>query len=164
MPSDPHEPTEEELERRLQKLLGEAETAQSDEELDEIELKLRDITDKLEGTSAASKDELEEIEDEFDKKLRELHQRVDSVKQTKERKEQAQLKIQKQEQSSARGAGIGLAIAYTIIGVPMLGVILGYALQEATGNKVWMSVCVLIGAVLGLAMAVVMMNRTNPKS
>lgn len=62
---------------------------------------------------------------------------------------------------SARGLGFGLAVAYTIVGIPLFMVALGWWIDRATDSNVFLSMFALIGSVLGIAVAVFLVNRQN---
>jgi F0F1-type ATP synthase assembly protein I len=157
---DEQEPTEAELEERLRQLLGEAESADSDE-LDEIELKLQGIEGKF-----LEQKEKREVEDsffdaEFDERLKKLHEKADKAKTRRTGETTERKRSQYATGSDSRGLGIGLSIAYTITGMPLLGAGIGWLIDRAAGTGQWKGICMLAGAVIGLAMAFVMMNRTN---
>ena len=62
-----------------------------------------------------------------------------------------------------KGLGVGLAIAYTLLGLPMVGLGVGYLLDRALGATLWKGVGTLVGAVAGIAFAVVVLNRENSR-
>ena len=62
-----------------------------------------------------------------------------------------------------KGLGVGLAIAYTLLGLPMVGLGVGYLLDRALGATAWKGVGTLVGAVAGIAFAVLMLNRENSR-
>lgn len=159
MPDEP-EPTEEQLEARLQKLLGEAETA-SDAEFDDIELKLRGYEDKLAAQKGERKDKDALFDAEFEERLRKLHDKADRAKSTREGEKREKARNHAAELSSSKGLGVGLSIAYTITGLPLLGAVIGYFLDQAFNTHQWVGICVLIGAAGGLVMAFLMMKGAD---
>ena len=62
-----------------------------------------------------------------------------------------------------KGLGIGLAIAYALLGLPMVGLGVGYLLDRALDATAWKGVGTLVGAVAGIAFAVLMLNRENSR-
>ena len=161
MPDKP-EPTEEELEERLRKLLDEAETA-DEAELDDIELRLRDVEARFQAAQENRETDDRLFDAEFEDKLDKLHERADASKQRREGAKSEAKRKSFVESDSSRSLGIGLSIAYTITGLPLLGVGIGWLIDNAAGTTMWKGICMLIGAVIGLAMAFVMMNKSAPK-
>jgi len=62
---------------------------------------------------------------------------------------------------AARGLGVGLSIAYTILGVPLVGLAIGWALDSHYQSNVFKGLGTVSGAVLGIILAFWMMNRQN---
>ena len=61
-----------------------------------------------------------------------------------------------------RQLGIGLSIAYAILGLPLVGAGIGWLIDRATGVQgVWVGPLVLVGAAAGVAMAVVLLGKSN---
>ena len=137
----PEPPSDEELQARLRKLLGEdgSEEDLTEEEVDELELKLREMDDKI--TEARSRAALPDVP--------EWNYRRKQEKQP--------------EKTEYGGLGVGLSIAYTIIGFPLLGYGVGYLLQRLTGSAFWPSTLAMSGMVLGVAVAVFMLSKTQNK-
>lgn len=92
--------------------------------------------------------------DRFGKKLDDIGARRESQRKTK--KSQSEL-----DRDAARGLGIGMMVAYLIIGVPLIGALVGYFIDRATNGANAMAIGVVVGAVLGVAMAISVMNRAN---
>ena len=160
MADEPHEETEEELEARLRKLLGEADTA-DDAELNELELKLRDVEDKLSAQEQSRKSENGMFDSEFQARLDRLHEKADMAKSRIEGKKREQRRSWNAERDSAKGLGFGLQVAYTIIGLPLVGVAIGWFVDSRMGTTMGKGIGVLLGAVLGIGMAIAMLNRSN---
>ena len=157
---DEAEPTEEELELRLKKLLGEAETADADE-LDAIELKLRDVESKLDAGSRERKERDGFFDSEFEERLEKLHERADQAKDRQHGVAQAKEREQRMAAVSTRGLGVGLSIAYTITGLPLLGVLIGWLVDRSQGTTSGKGIGVMIGVAVALAMAFMMMKRSD---
>ncbi len=60
-----------------------------------------------------------------------------------------------------RGVGVGLTVAYTIIGVPLLGAAVGFLIDQSRGTSQWTGICTVAGAFLGVGFALFTLNRTN---
>ena len=160
MPEQP-EPTEEELERRLQKLLGEAENASSDE-LDEIELKLRGLEDKLESSSAERKQRDGFFDAEFEDRLEKLHAKADMAKKARDGTKSESNRRQSIDSTSSRGLGFGLALAYTMVGPLIAGYAIGWLVDKGAGSgNTWQTWGTVIGMFSGFIAVVFLLNRTS---
>lgn len=60
-----------------------------------------------------------------------------------------------------RGLGVGLSIAYAIVGFPLLGAGAGYFIDRSAGTGNWMGICAVIGAAVGMLLALMMLARQN---
>ncbi|MFN3682992.1 MAG: hypothetical protein ACK41F_03545 [Fimbriimonadaceae bacterium] len=61
---------------------------------------------------------------------------------------------------SAHGVGYGLTIAYTILGLPMLGVLVGWILDQRSGTgQLFTGLGVLVGSVVALLAVLVQISR-----
>lgn len=64
----------------------------------------------------------------------------------------------------SRGLGVGLTVAYAILGVPLAMYALGYALDMATQRtQVWRSSLGLLGCFMGVGYAVYIANRAGKR-
>ena len=100
--------------------------------------------------------------DDFDERLKTLEDRADEINSLRQNKRQETRRLQHAERDSALGLGAGLSIAYTLIGLPMLGVGIGWILEQR-GMRGAMAIGVLLGGALGLFMAFITLGRTQPK-
>jgi F0F1-type ATP synthase assembly protein I len=147
-PEKPELPSDAEIEERFSKIKENLTV-----NLDDVDQKLGEI---INGTKAP------EIEtDELDQRLEELARKAEAIK---ERKLAADVEAQKQvrmTQDANAGLGMGLTIAYAILGVPLAGALVGVLVQRTTGNPVWMPVFTLAGLVFGVLTAVILIQRNN---
>ena len=97
--------------------------------------------------------------DDFEERLSHLEKRAKGTQQVQEVKRQQLTQRMRQSDSDAKGLAKGMSIAYTIIGLPLLGVVIGWFLDRGTGSQRYTQIGVLVGAVLGIAMAFVLINR-----
>jgi F0F1-type ATP synthase assembly protein I len=68
------------------------------------------------------------------------------------------------DQKAYRGLGVGLTIAYTIIGLPLVGLAIGWALDTAaTGGNLFRALGCVAGMTLGVFMAIRMMNANESR-
>lgn len=100
---------------------------------------------------------------EFEERLRQLE---DKAAATKSRRDTIQAQEQeklKSDGKSAVGVGVGMTIAYAILGVPMLGALLGWLIDRSLGTNLFKGLLTLGGAVLGIVFAVITSNRQAPR-
>ncbi len=101
--------------------------------------------------------------DDFDDRLRQLEEKAAkaSGRLQKEKKEESRKMASDSE--AARGLGVGLSIAYTLIGLPMIGVAVGWWLDNRFHTEIWKSLLILIGSVAAIAYTVFTLNQQNSK-
>lgn len=164
MPDEPPDElsgeTEEQLEERLRKLLGEAEHVDP-EEIDEIELKLRDLDDKISATHDSRKEEEALFDAEFEERLKKLHEKADSTKTARVSKESERKRNYASDRSSAKGLATGMSAAYAIIGFPLVGLGIGWLIDSSLHTTSGKGIGVLIGAAAGMTMAMMLLKRAN---
>lgn len=149
MPDDPKEPAEDALEVQLKKLMGEA-GARFPEPPSEAEINAR-----LGGGEEASV-----AEDPVEARMREIEERARAAKaglpKAAERAGTAT-----GDRGATNGLATGFAVAYTIVGGPLAGLIVGAGLDAATGANAWKAFLTILGAMVGVVMAVRLLNRMN---
>jgi hypothetical protein len=134
--------SEEELEERLQKLLGEAPNLRShdprpqpEEERTDIESRLQKISDNLDKAKARSFPEPPEVD----------------LKGRTVRKDPANYK----------GLGIGISIAYVLVGSMALGWVVGWLVDRRTGGTAGQAFGALAGCVVGIGMTFWLMSKNT---
>lgn len=98
---------------------------------------------------------------EFEHRLAKVEaraERVQGVRADKAREERRQKQVHAE---SVRGLGVGVSVAYTIIGLPLAGAAIGWFFDQGSETGTWKSVGVLVGAVLGVVLSIFIMNRSN---
>lgn len=145
-------PTDEEIEARLSKVIKDAEDFLGPVRHDPISL----MEEEEEKQSPFGN-----FDSEFDEKLDGFSKKVDKIKASREEQERDKARKQKSEQDSSRGLGVGLTIAYMIIGLPLLGAGIGWLVDGRTGGTTWIGIGTVIGGVLGVFAAISIMNREN---
>jgi len=141
-----HEPTEEELERRLQALLG------SGPDLGEVSLpKVSDIPpdDEVETKFKAISDRLDEAQAK--RKLPDVPEW--NYKRPKSNRGNSS------DPSNYRGLGIGISIGYTLVGCMVLGWGIGWLIDRQSGGNSYQAFMALGGCIVGIGMAFWLMNR-----
>jgi F0F1-type ATP synthase assembly protein I len=120
--------------------------------------------DQIDSTSEIADEarkKLDAIEDDFDSRFADLEARAKASKTTQQRRESRVAAEQKSDRESARGLGIGLSIAYTILGVPLGFFGIGYLIDKASGTTIWQNALGLTGCALGVGTAIWMAQKAN---
>jgi F0F1-type ATP synthase assembly protein I len=160
---DEREPTEAELEERLRQLLGEAESADSDE-LDAIELKLKGIEEQFQEQKAKREEQDTFFDAEFDQKLKQLHEKADKAKARQQGKAVEANRTMGIDSTASRGLGFGLVIAYSMVGPLIAGWLIGLLIDRSSGTgnsgQTWGTV---IGMFCGFVAAIFLVTRTSGK-
>jgi F0F1-type ATP synthase assembly protein I len=132
---------------------------------DDFEVRMRELEEKAAKIKASVQiPEPKHIGEGFDEKIGEIEQRARIAKATHDSVRSEEERRLLQGGSDQRGLGLGYSIAYTIIGVPLIGAAIGYLLDNQLHTVYWKGYLTLAGAVVGLVLAVVTLNRSNPKS
>lgn len=98
---------------------------------------------------------------DFEDKFAQLEAKMERVKTQREAAQRTEQKKLASSAESSRGLGVGMSIAYTIIGVPLVGIAIGYAFDSSNGGNTGRSVGALLGSIIGVVGAVIMLNRTQ---
>jgi len=128
---------------------------------DPRELRLRQLEEELEQASAAHRETVTGIQSEFDQRMHDLQAKLDRVREEREGnrvREQVRTNI---DASASKGLGMGLQIAYTIIGLPLIGALIGYFIDRATGATLWTGLLAVAGMAGGLTLTVMFMSRSG---
>lgn len=151
-------PTEEELHARFARIMAHAESSLG-------------IKDYLDEDSGEPMDEVRPKIDQFrvlhpdlSDRLDKLDTRVKAVQLARQGKKEAEQKRAIAESDSARGLGIGLTVAYAIVGVPMLGALIGWLLDSREGTTTYTGPSVAIGAAVGMALGLFLISRASRDS
>lgn len=121
--------------------------------------------DNIAMQMARAREKLEAIEDNFEGRLKDLEDRSADARDRFEKKKKIEDQRIRSEGEAARGAGVGLSVAYTILGLPLFGFGVGYLVDRFAIGKgtQWQSILGLIGAFVGVGMAVWMLQRPQFK-
>jgi hypothetical protein len=147
-PIKPEMPSDAEIESRFSKIKENLTT-----DLDDADEKLADILDKTRAPKIDTED--------FDEKLKALELKAQAMKDKRETIKAQEAKAIRSSQSDTQGLGLGLTIAYAILGVPLFGGLVGYGLTKWTGNGIWTVVFGLGGMIGGVGFAVFLISKQN---
>lgn len=178
MPDEPRDdnldPAEKDLEKRLRDLLGDddPDDLSTDPNLrfatkdpDEIELTLRDFDQKTSSTKASEFPE-PPSDEEINERIERLRDKVSEAGSRKmpevpdwnyERPKAYQ--PQPHDKHNYRGLGVGITVAYALVGFMVLGFGVGWLIDRATGINWGQPVGALVGTMIGIGVAFWLMNR-----
>ncbi len=95
------------------------------------------------------------------RKMDEIADRARSLRKANEQKEEVKTETRKVQAEDSKGLGLGFSVAYTLIGVPILGVGAGWLLDRALKSTVFMGVGAIVGMVIGIVLVILMVNKAN---
>ncbi len=155
-PEKPELPSDDEIEARFQKI---RENLHPD--LEDVDLQLAGI---LDNTKA---DRIEDDEhaayhaklDDIDAKLAKAKQAKDvATNKAKDTSISGSL-----DQKGSLSMGLGLSMAYTIIGAPILGYLAGLGINKLTGTQGWQIWLTLLGSIIGIGWVATVTNRNQDR-
>lgn len=104
---------------------------------------------------------LDEADAEFAGKLKDLEERAAQSKSRRETQAKQKAKEDKSSAEAAKGLGVGLTVAYAILGMPIAGLGIGWLIEKMGGPAGWQSGLILVGAVVGVVFAILVVNKTQ---
>lgn len=128
---------------------------------EELDRRIREMGLDQPSAIDLAKEKTAKIDEEFEGRLRNLEARADKAKSLRQNQTREVNRKLASDREAARGLGIGISIAYTIIGLPLFGAGVGWLVDSRLGVDFWKGIGVLIGAILGIGMAFYMINRRN---
>lgn len=151
-------PSETEIEGRFDAIKAKLDPLTQNPELD---AKVSEFLDRHAETSNSFSDS---VHPELDDKLASMQQRLDSAKSTYEQtKPKANSVSGGLDQKTSLGMGLGLSMAYTIIGAPLVGYGLGLLLNKLTGNPGWHIWTTLIFSIIAIGWVAMIGSKTNDR-
>ncbi len=116
-------------------------------------------SDKIDEITDEARRKINETDLEFEKKLQDLETRASRAKEKRENVEKKISRERADSASSARGLGVGLTVAYAIIGTPLVGAGAGWLIDRSVGGTLWMGILTVSGAFIGVGCAVYILNK-----
>ncbi len=108
-----------------------------------------------------ARQKLDSIQDDFDERLGELEKRATASKAKHERSKARVEAARASDRESAKGLGVGLSIAYVIIGMPLAGFGLGFLIDRQLGTTGWQGGLGLTASFIGVGYAAWMLQKTS---
>ncbi|AIE88112.1 AtpZ/AtpI family protein [Fimbriimonas ginsengisoli] len=174
MPDDlrhPEPPSDDEIEARLRRAVERSFSVPPEEleKEEDIEARFRKLQQELAGqdlpdlpdAQTPRRPALPEDDPSFAAQLQSLHDRAEGVKTAREQASRQQARSHQQDQKNAMGLGLGLSIAYMFLGFPLVGVLIGWGINRATGATFWLPVLGFVGMLAGCVLAFQALNRVN---
>jgi F0F1-type ATP synthase assembly protein I len=127
---------------------------------EELDRRIRDLG-LDESPAEQAKEKVERIDDDFELRLRQLEDRAAKHRVIREGKKQEETRKRVNDAESAKGLGVGLSLAYTIIGTPIIGIAIGWLIDLQTGTQNYRSIGAIAGMILGIFAAIVIFNKSN---
>lgn len=128
--------------------------AYTEEELEKLK-KIEQLLDEAKATSFAGP-----TESENEAKLRAIQEQAKKAKQTFDKHKPEAQNSQFVGSGNGRNLGLGLQIAYAIIGVPLVGYGVGWLIDNQVGGKLWSGLLTILGATAAIWYAVKSANRS----
>ena len=121
------------------------------------------LESRLAELRAEAAAKMEAADDDLESKLNRMAEQASAGRMKAENREVGQ-KSEMLDRSSARGLGIGLTVAYAIIGVPVFGYGVGWLIDQARGTPDrFASILALLGCFAGVGFAVFVLNKENQR-
>jgi F0F1-type ATP synthase assembly protein I len=132
------------------------------EQLQADALTLSEIPSEIDGPLVAPLPDNDKLA-ELDRKAEELRKRAGESKRRLEVATKRDEKTLRSEQEAARGLGFGLQVAYTIIGMPLLGAAIGYGIDFALKTTIWKGNVSVLFMAIGVGWAIYILQVKGPK-
>lgn len=111
------------------------------------------LLDKASLAARRAEEEAEALHSEMDSRLADLEKKAKSAKQSYRKagtKSEHLTGMNAVEPGSQRGLGIGMAVAMSIIGLPLSGFFIGWFIEMQGGSSQWKTWLGLGGAIVGI--------------
>jgi F0F1-type ATP synthase assembly protein I len=115
----------------------------------------------LESGVAQFRENADALDEEFDRRLQELKARAATTQEVHQTRKREAEKRQAADAETTRGLGLGLVIAYSFIGFPMVGYFIGFLIERFGGPGYAKDWGAIIGMALGFISLFVLLRRAN---
>jgi F0F1-type ATP synthase assembly protein I len=147
-----------------------ADPSMSDEELAMRQAQLESNLVKISGESGlpdveenSDQSEKDEVEVELDERLKKLETSAKAARANEHLRIGDQAQQRKADRSAALGLGIGMSIAYAIIGMPILGFFVGMLLENSSLLANGKMIGALVGIVLGFGFMIIQLRKYSDR-
>lgn len=122
------------------------------------------LNSRIDEIRAEAAAKIEAADDDLETKLNQMAAQATAGRKRAENREVGQ-KNEMFDRSTARGAGIGLTVAYAIIGVPVFGYGVGWLIDQSRGTPDrFASILGLLGCFAGVGFAFFVLNKENQRN
>lgn len=128
---------------------------------DELDRRIRALGLDETPSIEHAKQEANKIDDEFSARLKALEDRAQQQKEQRENVKREEARKSSSDAQSALGLGIGLSVAYTIIGMPLVGMGIGWFIDYKTGSNSFRTIGAVAGMALGIFAGIAIFNKSN---
>jgi F0F1-type ATP synthase assembly protein I len=125
------------------------------------EVRLAELQKEFEAVAKERDDKVEGIQTEFDSRMSNLDSRIKKMQSDREEKKAVESKVLQDSASSAKGLGLGLTVAYTFIGCPLMGALIGWGIDQWRHTDIYKGIFMMVGAAGGLALVVMFLKRAD---
>ncbi|MFM9874049.1 MAG: hypothetical protein ACKVQS_11370 [Fimbriimonadaceae bacterium] len=114
----------------------------------------------------AARHSLDKIDKDFNSKIDDLSTRVKSARKKADQFKPEANNTSGMTPTDARGMGVGLTVAYAIIGTPLFLYFVGFMIDKAVGTNPdaplkWATGLLMVGAVIGVWFAIMTTQKLN---
>lgn len=129
------------------------------EAVDALQDRLDALADNVGAAGDKARGELDDLDQDFDEKLSTIDQRMQQARKDDNSRKLKSEKGNIVDRSTGRGLAVGMTVAYAIAGTPVAGWAIGWFIDKQVGGTAWQGWLCLIGAVAGVAFAIVFLNK-----
>lgn len=151
-------PTDDEIRARFERVREELAATQTPV-ADEVELELHQaaLTDRISKAAGAAVDAPDL--DHLDRRLGELRDRALVARKSHQKTVGMDDEAAKKSAIVGRASGVGLMVAYMIIGFPLGFAAIGWFADRLTGLNIWVGTGTVVGFFIGIFVTLVIVNR-----
>ena len=114
-----------------------------------------------EEIAAEARRKMDAADSEFEGRLKDLEERAHRATQKREQTTRQKEKEDRSSAEAAKGLGVGLTVAYAILGMPLAGLGVSWLIEKMGGPAGWQSGLIVLGSVMGVVFAIVFVNRVQ---